>query len=99
MSKQLSDIEEGQIIAYYDEVYSIKSISAKMGRDWHTIGRIICLHINGDSLDRKKGTGLKRKTSAQMDRAILREVKRTDLSLQQQFRRNLISVMDQREFV
>jgi IS30 family transposase len=74
MSKQLSDIEKGQIIAYCDEGCSIKSISAKMGRDWHTIRRIICLHKNGDSLDRKKGTGLKRKTSAQMDRAILREV-------------------------
>ncbi len=74
MPKQLSDIEKGQIIAYCDEGCKIESISAGVGKDRHTIRRIICLHKNGDSLDRKKGTGLKRKTSAQMDRAVLREV-------------------------
>jgi transposase len=76
MPKQLSDFEKGQTIAYHDEGCSTKCISTKMGRDKHTIRRLICLHKNGDSLDRKEGSGRKRKTSAQMDRAILREVKK-----------------------
>ena len=72
MSKQLSDMDKGSILAYVDEGRTVRYIAGKIGWGKTAVAKFIKKYRETGEAHRKKGSGRPRKTSKRTDRAIVR---------------------------
>lgn len=99
---QLSEAEKISIIYMHGQGHSNVQIGAAMGRSDKAVGRVLKKWFEEDSVERTKGSGRKRKTSAADDRAIVREVRKdrfiscADIVLQEPFTHLSISTISRR---
>ena len=94
MGKHINTYQKELIISMKSAGHSSRHISRELKVNNKMIDRMFSLYEAGESLERKVGSGRKRKTSPHTDRLIIREVRRNRFITAQEIQKNLISVVD-----
>lgn len=72
--KQLSEFEKGKIVGLADHGVAMREIGRRLDRDIAVISRFLKRFRATGSVQRRKGSGAKRKTSTREDRFIERQM-------------------------